>query len=388
MKKTFTVLFLLLAMGSLIWAGGQQEAAEETTGVVVQEVKDYPPLDLNPTGVLGLGPEGQEPTGLADLSFTEEELKQIRDGKFKAVLAHHQMDNAHNQQKDRGAIDKLEELGIEVVANTDAQYNVERMVANIESSMALEPDVLIGMPFDPDATAGIYKKVAKAGVKIVFMENTASGMVAGKDYVALVNPDSYGVGKAAADIMANKLNYSGKVGMVFYDVNFFVTNERDKAFREVMARDYPDIEIVAEFGFADPNKSGESADALFARYPDIDAVYCSWDQIAAYTVASAKSNGLTPDDVFITTVDLSADSALGIATDDFIKGTGAPRSYDTGVAEAMAAAYSLIGKPLPSTYISTPAYPTVQENVIEAFKETLHMDPPQAVIDAWKKHNE
>ena len=161
-------------------------------------------------------------------------------------------------------------------------------------------------------------------------------MVAGKDYVALVNPDSYGVGKVAADIMANRLNYSGKVGMVFYDVNFFVTNERDKAFREVMANDYPDIEIVAEYGFADPNKSGEAADGLFARYPDIDAVYCSWDQIAAYTVASAKSNGLTPDDVFITTVDLGADSALSIATDDFIKGTGAPRSYDTGVAEAMA----------------------------------------------------
>jgi branched-chain amino acid transport system substrate-binding protein len=36
-KKLFTVLFLLLAAASFIWAGGASEAAEETTGVVVDE---------------------------------------------------------------------------------------------------------------------------------------------------------------------------------------------------------------------------------------------------------------------------------------------------------------------------------------------------------------
>ena len=80
MRKQFTVIGCMALIGMMTFVAcgpSTSPTAEEPAKISEsQEVKDYPPLDLNPTGVLGLGPEGQAPTALADLSFTEEELKQ------------------------------------------------------------------------------------------------------------------------------------------------------------------------------------------------------------------------------------------------------------------------------------------------------------------------
>jgi ribose transport system substrate-binding protein len=339
-------------------------------------------VNLNPTSVEGLGPNGEKAELPSVLTLTDEEKQKLKDGKFTAAFVYHMQSNDHNQIKLAAAKALLEELGVKVVSTTDANFNAQTMTGQIESTMALKPNVMIAMPVDPAATASAFREVQKAGTKLVFMENIPTGFKPGTDYTSLINSDSYGNGKAAAEIMAQQIGYKGEVAMVFYDAVFFVTNERDRGFKETIAK-YPDIKLVAESGFADPNKVGEVADGLFANYPDLKGVYASWDVPAESVIASAKSIG--KNDLIITTVDLGLNTARMIAEDGFIRGTTTARSYDQGVAEAMAAAYALLGKQAPS-YICPPALPVVKSNVLEAFKTAYHKDAPKEIVDVVNKN--
>ena len=125
------------------------------------------------------------------------------------------------------------------------------------------------MPYDVEVTKAAYQKYIDAEIPVVFMENASADFTAGEDYVAVTNSDSYGNGMFAAMLLAESIGYEGKVAMVYYDADFFTTNERDRGFRETIEKYYPDIEIVAESGFTSIDVVGTVADGLFAQYPDI-----------------------------------------------------------------------------------------------------------------------
>jgi ribose transport system substrate-binding protein len=77
----------------------------------------------------------------------------------------------------------------------------------------------------------------------------------------------------------------------------------------------------------------------------------------------------------VTTEDLGLTAALGIKNGEFIHGLGAQRPYDQGVAEAMLAAYGLLGKEAPP-YVAANALPVSKDNLLEAWQQVYHADPP------------
>jgi ribose transport system substrate-binding protein len=338
-------------------------------------------VNLNPTTVSGVGPYGEKAVSPSALTLTDAEKQKLREGHFTAAFVYHMLDNEPNQIKLAAAKTTLEALGVKVVSVTDANFNAQHEISNIESTMSLKPDIMISMPVDPVATASAYREVEKAGTKLVFMENIPKGFKPGTDYVSLVNSDSYGNGKAAADMLAQQIGYKGDVGMVYYDAVFFTTNERDRGFRDEIKK-YPDIKLVVQLPFTDQNNVGSIGDALFAKHPNIKGIYTSWDNPAQGIIPSAKSAGR--NDFVMTTCDLTENTARMIADGGMIRGTSSTRSYDQGVGEAMAAAYALLGKQVPS-YITPPALPVMKENVLDAYKLAYHKDAPAAVVQAFKK---
>lgn len=343
--------------------------------------QEHPELDLNPSEALSVSIEGVKAVPPSALAVTPAEAEKLRAGKYKVAFSYHTVSDQCNQTKLGAAREMLAGWGIETVSVTDAKFKAEAQMSDIESIMALDPDVLFVMPVDPDTAAAALRDVKGSKTKIVFMENVATGFKAGVDYVACASSDSYGNGKAAADIMAKELGYKGKVAMLFYDMAYFVTNERDRGFKETMAKLYPEIEIVMEAGFADVNNTGAVADAIFARHPDIDGIYGTWDIPAEGAIATARSVGR--EDVIITCCDLGDSAARMIAEGGIIRGTGAPRSYEQGQAEALIAAYALLGKELPSTFITPPALPVIRKNVLEAYRLTYHAEPPKSLLESY-----
>jgi ribose transport system substrate-binding protein len=329
------------------------------------------------------GPNGEPAVSATKLELTDEERQKLKNGHFKVAMAFHMLSNEMNSTELVALKDTFAKLGVNVVGVTDAQMKVEQQVGDIESLMALHPDALLSIPIDPVSTESSYRAAEKAGAKLVFIENISAHMVAGRDYVSCIAADNYGNGMGAADIMAEALGGKGEVGIVFLDANFWVTNQRAEGFKYRIKTKYPDIKIVAEGGFTDGNKVTEVADGMLANHPKINGVFAVWDVPAEGVMASAKSAGR--NDLVITTIDLGANAARLIAEGGMIKGLGAQRPYDQGVAIAMATAYGLIGKPAPA-FVAVPPLPVVRVNLLEAWRQAYHQEPPKELVDLVQKN--
>jgi ribose transport system substrate-binding protein len=272
-------------------------------------------------------------------------------------------------------------MGIEVVSVTDANFKAEQQISDIENALAMNPDAIVSIPVDVVSSESTFKKAAADGVKLVFMDNCPDNMVAGTDYTSVVSADNYGNGVAAAEVLADALGGKGKIAMVFHDANFFVTNQRDEAFRTTIKEKYPDIEIVEEMGFDDENKGAEIGDALLAKHADLNGIYATWDIPAEGVVSAIQAAGR--DDVIVSTIDLGNNVAKIIAESGPVKGLGAQRPYDQGVAEAVLVGYALIGKEAPA-YVALPALKVTHDNVLDAYEEVYHVPAPDDIKNVYK----
>lgn len=328
--------------------------------------------------IFSTGPNGETATPATELSLTDEEIAQIQEGGYTAAISFHYGGNDWSTAQQKGLKDTFEKLGIEVVAVTDADFSVEQQVSDLETIMAKEPDILVSIPTDATSTAEAYKRVAEAGTKIVFMDNVPKDFVAGEDYVSCVSADNYGNGVIAADLIGEALGGEGKIGIIFYDVDFFVTNQRLEAFKTQMAEKYPDIEIVSEMGFQDENGCDVVADAMITQHPDIQAIFAHWDIPCEGTLSALRVAGR--DDILLSTIDLGNNIAKEIA-DGNVLGLGAQLPYDQGVAEATLAAYALLGKEAPE-YVAVPAKRVEKSNLLEAYEDVYHTEAPDAIKEA------
>ena len=196
--------------------------------------------------ILTKGPHGEQGVNADTITLSDEQKNAIKEGNFKVALCMHYGGNDWATAQINAIKNTCAELNMEVVAVTDANFSAEKQVSDIETVMALKPDAIISIPTDITATADAYKRAIDSGIKVVFMDNAMKDMEGGKDYVSCVSADSYGNGVAAARLLGEKLNGKGKVGMVYYEADFFVTNQRDAGFRDTLKKEFPDIEIVAE----------------------------------------------------------------------------------------------------------------------------------------------
>lgn len=328
--------------------------------------------------IMSTGPNGETATPATEISLTDEEIATLKEGNYTAAISLHYGGNDWSTAQQKGLKDTFEALGIEVTAITDADFSAEKQVSDLETIMAKEPDILVSIPTDATSTADAYRRVSESGTKIVFMDNVPNGFVAGEDYVSCVSADNYGNGIIAADLIGEALGGEGKIGVIYYDVDFFVTNQRLEAFEKEMAEKYPGIEIVSKMGFQDENGCDVVADAMLTQNPNIEAIFAHWDIPCEGVLSALRAAGRT--DVLLSTIDLGNNVAKEIAEGNIL-GLGAQLPYDQGVAEATLAAYALLGKEAPA-YVAVPAKRVEQSNILEAYEDVYHVEAPDSIKNA------
>ena len=395
MKRKLAALVMAGAMAFSLAACGGEEAADSTSASTSQSTADASSAssadsssaDSTSTSsentgeaeIMSTGPNGETAVNADTLSLTEEQKEEIRGMGLTAAISMHYGGNDWATAQIQGLTDSFEDLGIELLTTTDANFSAEQQVSDIENIMTLNPDILISIPVDATASADAYKRAAEAGITIVFMDNCPVGMTAGEDYVSVVSADNYGNGCIAAEILGEALGGAGDIGMVYYDADYFVTNQRDQGFRDTMAEKYPDINIVTEQGFTDENGCSEQGDAILTQYPNINGIYASWD-IPMEGVLSSVRAAAMEGQIALSTIDLGNNIALEIANGT-VAGLGAQMPYDQGVAEATLAAMSILGEECPS-YVAVPAKRVDSENVLDAYKDVYHVDAPDWLVSA------
>ncbi|HEV7254960.1 MAG TPA: substrate-binding domain-containing protein [Mesorhizobium sp.] len=325
-----------------------------------------------------VGPNGEAPTPAETFRLTADEETKIKAGKHTAALVWHEM-SEYTSAVNRGARDEFERLGISVVAETDAGFDAARQKADVETVLAKQPSIIVSLPVDPATAKTVYDPALAAGVKLAFVDNAPAGYAHGRDYAAIVSDDLFQMGAKAAAAMADALGKKGKIGFIFHDADFYVTNQRDNAFKAAISQDYPDMQIVAEAGMADPARSEEIAQGLLTQAPDLDGIYVTWAEPALSVLAALRAAGNSHTK--IVTLDLNEPAALDMVKGGNVAALIADEAYVIGVTAARTAAGALVGKEAPA-FLVVDSLAVTKDNLAEGWKQSLGKAPPSTLTEA------
>jgi ribose transport system substrate-binding protein len=378
--RTATIGTMLLASALVAAAGGAgatataegsppdtTEAAADTSAAAGEE----PSLSFT-------GPNGETPTPASELQLTDEEVAQVQEGGYTAALVWHES-SAFIQAVETGVREQFDELGVEVIASTSAEFDAAQQAANIETVLANNPDIIVTIAVDPTTAAEAFRPAVEQGVKIVVLTTPPAGYTAGEEMVGIVTTELTAYGKDAAEMLGEALGGEGQVGWIFHDADFWFTNQRDQAFKDWLAYLYPNIEVVDEGGFSDPARTEDIANAMISRNPELNGMYVAWATAADGVLAALRAAGR--NDVSVVTNDLDENLALDMVEGGNVVGVVANPAVDLGRYLGVMAAYGVLEKEAPEMAVATPVA-TTTDNLAEGWQAEFAEDPPQELIEA------
>lgn len=196
-----------------------------------------------------------------------------------------------------GGLNKgIEDFGGELTT-ADASFDLRRQNDQIGALAASNPDALIILPVDPVGVSNAVAAAVASGVPVFLMDSYVPGATAAM--VGMHN--NFGMGLITTDYMIGRLGGSGKIAAMELPINE-AWNMRDMAF-EYRLRQFPEIEVVAKWAF-DPTGSvtpRAAADSFLTAHPDLDAIWCSWDNAAMEASLAAIAAGRP--EIFTTGID-------------------------------------------------------------------------------------
>jgi ribose transport system substrate-binding protein len=337
-------------------------------------------LSAAPVFAQTVGPAGEAATPSADIVISDADIAGLKDKGYKAALLWHTSSDFVNAVT-AGAQDEFARAGVEVVVTTDSGFDAARQRSDIETALAAKPNVILSLPLDPVTSAEAFRQAIADGAKLVFLSNLPADYKHGTDYAAIVTDDLFQMGKQAADALAKSIGGKGTVGWIFHDATYYVTNQRDNAFKSTIEKDYPDIKIVAEQGITDPARAEELASAMLLQNPDLDGIYVTWAEPADGVLAALRAAGNTRTK--IVTLDLAEPVGLDMVKGGAVTALVADKAYELGRAMAATGLKALLGETTPA-FIVAPALTVTKENVAEGWKESLNREAPASILEALK----
>lgn len=327
------------------------------------------------------GPNGEAAEPASAVQITDADIAEIKQGGYTAALIWDAQTTWFDAVS-QGARDAFEQYGIQIVAETQYNFDLAKQKEQVETVMALQPDIILTIADDPVLSGEALQPAVDAGVKIVLLSTQVDGWTAGEEYVGMVTGDQAGMGAAAADALAGALADDAQVGILFHDANYFVTNRRDQMLKTQLVTDYPDLTIVSERGFASPDQAEALTSAMLVQEPEMTGLYAAWDAVTQSALSALTAAGRT--DVKVVTMDLGVGTAVNMVTEGQVVAIISEQTYELGTTMATEAALALIGKPVPP-FVVVPAVTVTKETIVEDWKNILRTDPPAEVLEALKK---
>ncbi len=382
----FTVASLLLMVLILVFAGGSKETkkeAEKTVPVTKEKKVEPVKVEKLKKEIRTRGPQGQIPVWYTEIQLTEEDKAKIASKHYK-VAYDQATPNKFNDTIGRAIEYRCKELGMEYVGKTMNNLDPAKQVENIENLLALHPDIIVALSVDPVTSREIFKKAADQGVVLVFASNKPSDFEWNKDYKGgLIIFDFYDFGTMLADALNKALNGKGKIGYLYHEANFFITNQRDQGFKEAVEA-YPGLEIVAEVPWSGvPDDAETAVSAMIMQHPEINGIYIPWSQGAMPAVTALRTAGRT--DVKVVTHDIDEDVALEMIKGNTIIALTQCKAWQYGLTAVDLGCYALLGKRIPAEAILIPGLSATRENIEEVWKEVYNEELPDQLKKALQK---
>ncbi|GAB2552936.1 LacI family DNA-binding transcriptional regulator [Gracilibacillus alcaliphilus] len=334
------------------------------------------------TQVIGKGPFGEKPVSPKDLTLSSKDIDQLTSNNFRVAISFHYGGTAWRRLHENGIRKILAQYGISIISITDAHFDPELQVAQLEGLRMQKPDVIIAIPADDELTAKQFKRISKE-TKLVFMSHVPEGMQR-NEYSACVSVNERESGYNVAALLGNYFKNSDnvKIGFIGHGAPFYGTHLRDAVAKDVICSDFPNIEIVSEQYFYKIERTYEICKEMIQQRPDITGLYISWDQPALQAIRALKELGR--EDISIFTSDLGIEMATYLAKNHIVKGLSSQRPFEQGMAIGLAAVKALIDKDK-DKYIAVQPYTVESKNLLKAWKDIMS-EPAPSEIEEIIKH--
>ena len=309
----------------------------------------------------GLGPHGERPFPADKLVLTEADADHARAGAFKAAIVLHTTASDWSRHELDGIVTTLNRHGAKVCEVVDCGYDKVRQNRELMRLAEAPIDVVISLPIGSSVVAEGHRRWLGRARNWCCL--TTRLPVSGRGWTMCPYRPRTISGSAPSRRNLPRLTsrWKGSSGILTYESEFFVTNEREIAFRKWMGAERPDATVVrGRFRRVD---EGETAYMeLLRANEDLDAIFVAWD-VPALGVLAAIKKGARP--LPMVTVDLGEDVAEELGRGGPLKGIAAQRPYHQGMAAALAALLSLIGR-IPPVWISSTGLKVTKENLRQA----------------------
>ncbi len=113
-------------------------------------------------------------------------------------------------------------------------------IAAMENAITLQPDAIIGEPFDPSLFE-VFSRAKQANIPMFLTSNLLENE---DEFVAWIGTDNYNYGINAADMIAEKTGGKANICVVMGDLATTNQVEQRKGIEERIAEKYPDMKVV------------------------------------------------------------------------------------------------------------------------------------------------
>ena len=199
-----------------------------------------------------------------------------------------------------GVEKEAEKAGVKLVkVDAGNDNNVSQQIGQIQDLMQRHVNVLIIGAANDDALKPIAERAIASGIPVIGFSTPPNT----DKLASYIGADHYDMGRLQAECMGKALGGKGKVAMMSFITGQIWADLRAKGFKETLAKEFPDIAIVAENRLATTRaESITVAEDWVQRFPDLAGIYTTVDDMAGGVVPALKA---AKKSVVVTTSNLS-----------------------------------------------------------------------------------
>ncbi|WP_229070722.1 sugar ABC transporter substrate-binding protein [Actinoplanes sp. DH11] len=162
-----------------------------------------------------------------------------------------------------------EEAGAELMAPTNSQNDVAKLVANSQALVSQGAQAVVMAPQDTGAIASTLAMLEQKKIPVVTVDTRPDK---GRVFM-VVRADNRAYGEQACEFLGEKLGGKGKVVEFQGSLSSVNGRDRSEAFAQCMSTKFPGITVFAEPTEWEGAKASAALQTRLAQHPDINGIY-------------------------------------------------------------------------------------------------------------------
>jgi ribose transport system substrate-binding protein len=168
-----------------------------------------------------------------------------------------------------------------------ADGSLEKQISTVENYIQQKVNAILIDPIDAKGIVPVIAKAKEAGIPVITMGNK----VEGNGNFNTLYPDYENMGMVARAI-GKALDGKGEVALLTGSAGNFVSDTREKGFKDVMGKEFPNIKVVGvQPTNFDPAQAQRVAETWLNNFPNLNAIAFISDPLGLAAISAAEAKG-------------------------------------------------------------------------------------------------